>query len=47
MRKDSEAFLKELLEAPSPSGYEQAARKVFRDRLKGCTDELTIKEESK
>ena len=41
MKKDSEAFLKELLEAPSPSGFEQAARQVFRDRLQGFTDELT------
>jgi len=41
MKKDSENFLKDLLEAPSPSGFEQAARKVFRDRLKGCVDELS------
>jgi endoglucanase len=40
MNKNSEAFLKELLEAPSPSGFEQPAAKVFRDRVGGCVDEL-------
>ena len=40
MKKDSESFLQELLEAPSPSGFEGPAREVFRRRLKGCVDEL-------
>jgi len=40
MNKSSEAFLKELLEAPSPSGYEQPAAKVFRKRVESCVDEL-------
>jgi len=40
MHKDSEQFLRELLEAPSPSGYEQPAAKVFRQRIKSHVDEL-------
>ncbi len=40
MRKDSEQFLKELLEAPSPSGFEQPAAKIFRARIKGHVDQL-------
>ena len=40
MNKNSEQFLKELLSAPSPVGYEQAAAKVFRERVKGYVDEL-------
>jgi len=40
MKKDSEDFLRELLEAPSPSGFEGPAREVFRRRLKGSVDEL-------
>lgn len=40
MNKQSEAFLKELLEAPSPSGFEQPAAKVWRDYVKGSVDEL-------
>lgn len=41
MHKTSEAFLKELLEAPSPSGFEQPAAKVWRSYVKGHVDELT------
>jgi len=33
MRKDAEAFLKDLLEAPSPSGFEQPAAEIFRRRI--------------
>lgn len=33
MRKESVAFLKRLLAAPSPSGYEQPAQRVFRDYI--------------
>ena len=40
MKKDSEAFLSKLLEAPSPSGYEQPASKVFRERVKDKVDEV-------
>lgn len=40
MNKNSEAFLKELLEAPSPSGFEQPAAKIFRNRVKDSVDKL-------
>ena len=40
MNKNSLDFMKELLEAPSPSGFEQPAAKVWRDRVKGHVDEL-------
>lgn len=40
MNKNSEAFLCELLEAPSPSGFERPAADVFRKRLEGRVDEL-------
>jgi putative aminopeptidase FrvX len=40
MNKNSLDFMKELLEAPSPSGSEQPAAKVWRDRVKGHVDEL-------
>lgn len=33
MLKESEAFLEKLLAAPSPSGYEQPAQRVFRDQI--------------
>ena len=32
MNKDSLEFLKDLIEAPSPSGYEQPAARVVRRR---------------
>lgn len=38
MQKKDFQFLKELVEAPSPSGFEQPAAKVFRDRLAGAAD---------
>jgi len=41
MRKDSENFLETLLNTPSPSGCEQPAAKIFRDRVKDQVDELT------
>ena len=41
MRKESLAFLKKLLDAPSPSGYEQPAQRVFRDYVAPLCDELT------
>jgi endoglucanase len=40
VNKNSEAFLCELLEAPSPSGFERPAADVFRKRLEGRVDEL-------
>lgn len=38
-RKDF-AFLKELVETPSPSGYEQPAQRVIRAQLEAVADEL-------
>lgn len=40
MRPKSFEFLKALAEAPSPSGYEQPAQKVFREYIRGCADEV-------
>ena len=40
MNKTSQNFLKALLEAPSPSGYEQPAAKIWRDYVKSSVDEL-------
>ena len=40
MRPESEAFLKELVEAPSPSGYEQPAAAVFRAYASDHADEV-------
>ncbi len=40
MNKKAETFLKTLLEAPSPSGYEQAAAACWRDYLRDSVDEL-------
>lgn len=34
------AFLKELIETPSPSGYEQPVQRIFRRQLEGIADEL-------
>ncbi|OGU15543.1 MAG: hydrolase [Geobacteraceae bacterium GWC2_53_11] len=41
MRKESLKFLEQLLDAPSPSGYEQPAQRVFRDYIAPFCDELT------
>ena len=41
MRKESLAFLEKLLDAPSPSGYEQPAQRVFRDYVAPYCDEVT------
>jgi endoglucanase len=41
MRAGSEAFLKTLVEAPSPSGYEQPAAAVYRDYVAPFADEVT------
>jgi endoglucanase len=40
MRSESLTFLKELVEAPSPSGFEQPAAKVFRDYVADFADEV-------
>lgn len=41
MRKESLKFLEKLLDAPSPSGYEQPAQRVFREYVSPFCDELT------
>ena len=41
MRTESLSFLEQLLDAPSPSGYEQPAQRVFRDYVAPFCDELT------
>jgi endoglucanase len=40
MNKDTELFLEAILNAPSPSGYEQPASKIFRERVKGFAEEV-------
>lgn len=40
MQKKDLAFLKDLVEAPSPSGFEQPAAAIFRDRLDSVADEV-------
>jgi len=40
VKKDSVNFLKALMEAPSPSGFEQPAQRVVRDRIAGLADEV-------
>jgi len=40
MRPADLKFLKDLCEAPSPSGFEQPAAKVFRDRLASAADSI-------
>lgn len=41
MRKESIKFLEKLLEAPSPSGYEQPAQRIFREYVTDNCDEVT------
>ncbi|MBT1071675.1 M42 family metallopeptidase [Pelotalea chapellei] len=41
MRTESNIFLEKLLDAPSPSGYEQPAQRVFRDYVAAFCDEIT------
>jgi endoglucanase len=41
MREESYRFLKELLAAPSPSGYEQPAQRVYREYIKGFAEVTT------
>ncbi|HPY77238.1 MAG TPA: hypothetical protein PLQ45_05295, partial [Anaerohalosphaeraceae bacterium] len=40
MNKISERFLQDLLEAPSPSGYEQPAAKIWRNYVKSHVDQM-------
>jgi endoglucanase len=40
MHEDDFAFLKELVETPSPSGFEQPAQRVIRRQLENIADEL-------
>jgi len=40
MRDESLAFLRELLEAPSPSGYEQPVQEIWRRRTRPFVDSL-------
>ena len=40
MNPDSKAFLKKLVETPSPSGYEQDVQKLVRERIKPWCDEV-------
>lgn len=40
MQKKDLEFLRELVEAPSPSGFEQPAAAVFRNRLAGTADDI-------
>lgn len=40
MHKKDLKFLSSLVEAPSPSGFEQPAAKVFRDRMKEAADSV-------
>jgi endoglucanase len=39
MRKESIEFLREIIAAPSPSGYEQPAQRVIRERMARFADE--------
>ena len=41
MKETDFAFLKELVEAPSPTGWEKPAATVLRQRLEGVADEVT------
>jgi putative aminopeptidase FrvX len=41
MNKDSENFLRDLLNTPSPSGFEQPAAELFRQRVTGYAEEVT------
>ncbi len=42
MREESLEFLKRLVEAPSPSGFETAAQEVIRARMKKITKDISI-----
>jgi tetrahedral aminopeptidase len=40
MNPDSKAFLKQLVETPSPSGYEQDVQRIVRERVRPWCDEV-------
>lgn len=40
MNADSKNFLKQLVETPSPSGYEHSVQKLVRERIKAWCDEV-------
>ncbi len=40
MTQDMEKFLRDILNAPSPSGYEQPAAKIWRNRVKDHADQM-------
>ncbi len=40
MREESYAFLKEIVDTPGPSGYEQQVQKVFREQVRQYADEV-------
>ena len=40
MRKESLSFLQQLVEVPSPSGFEQPAQRVIRERVESFADEV-------
>ncbi|MCK5800465.1 MAG: M20/M25/M40 family metallo-hydrolase [Deltaproteobacteria bacterium] len=42
MRKDALAFLQALLDAPSPSGYEGPARRLWVDAMEAVADEVRV-----
>ena len=41
MKKDQIEFLKKLLSAHAPSGFETSVRKVWRERVKDYADSVT------
>ncbi|NJD91614.1 MAG: M42 family metallopeptidase, partial [Geobacter sp.] len=41
MRKESLEFFEKLLDAPSPSGYEQPAQRVFRSYVTSFSEVTT------
>ena len=41
MKDNLVKFLRDLVEAPSPSGFEQPAQEVYRNFVKDCADEIT------
>ncbi len=41
MRKESLEFLKEIVETPSPSGFETAVQKVIKNRMKKITEDVS------
>ncbi len=41
MRQESLDFFKQLVEAPSPSGYEQPAQRVFREYVTSFAEVTT------